>query len=260
MNATTAGEATAIPFENKVAIVTGAGQGIGEAYARALAEQGASVVVVDINREQGSRVADGISASGGEACFLEVDVSSPEATLGMAEATLQAYDGIDFLINNAAIYQGMRIEPLLSVDWSYYEKFMAVNMNGALLCARACYPAMKQRGGGVIVNQSSTAAWMAMGFYGIAKLGLNGITQSLARELGPMGIRVNAIAPGPTDTEATRSVVPDGIIDHLVAQMPLARQGLPEDLVGTLLFLLSDASAWMTGQIINVDGGQIMRP
>jgi NAD(P)-dependent dehydrogenase (short-subunit alcohol dehydrogenase family) len=110
------------------------------------------------------------------------------------------------------------------------------------------------------VNQSSTAAWMAMGFYGIAKLALNGITQSLARELGPMKIRVNAIAPGPTDTEATRSVVPEFALEQILSQMPLARQGQPEDLVGTLLFLLSDASAWMTGQIINCDGGQIMRP
>lgn len=253
------GEAVPL-FAGKVAIVTGSGQGIGRVYAEALAQRGASVVVADINPERGNRVADAIVADGGEARFLEVDVASPDSTVGMAEATLQVYGGIDFLVNNAAIYQGMRIEALLSVDWDYYEKFMAVNMNGALLCVRACYPAMKQRGGGVIVNQSSTAAWMAMGFYGIAKLGLNGITQSLARELGPMNIRVNAIAPGPTDTEATRSVVPASIIDHIVAQMPLARQGRPADLVGTLLFLLSDASAWMTGQIINVDGGQIMRP
>jgi NAD(P)-dependent dehydrogenase (short-subunit alcohol dehydrogenase family) len=101
---------------------------------------------------------------------------------------------------------------------------------------------------------------MATGFYAIAKLGLNGITQSLARELGYANIRVNAIAPGPTDTEATRSVVPEAFKDQLVASMPLARMGQTEDIVGLCLFLLSDAAAWMTGQIINVDGGQIMRP
>ena len=101
---------------------------------------------------------------------------------------------------------------------------------------------------------------MAIGFYGIAKLALNGITQSLARELGPWGIRVNAIAPGPTDTEATRSIVPPQYLKQMLAQMPLARVGTPDDLVGTCLFLLSDASAWMTGQVLNVDGGQIMRP
>jgi len=146
------------------------------------------------------------------------------------------------------------------VDWDYYKRFMDVNMHGALLCARACFESMVARGGGAIVNQSSTAAWMAVGYYGIAKLALNGITQSLARDLGAFNIRVNAIAPGPTDTEATRLIVPDVILKQLLAQMPLRRMGIPADLVGTCLFLLSDASAWITGQVINVDGGQIMRP
>jgi NAD(P)-dependent dehydrogenase (short-subunit alcohol dehydrogenase family) len=101
---------------------------------------------------------------------------------------------------------------------------------------------------------------MAIGYYGIAKLALNGITQSLARELGPMNIRVNAIAPGPTDTEATRSIVPEEYIKHMLAQMPLARMASPRDIVGTCLFLLSDDASWLTGQVINVDGGQVMRP
>jgi NAD(P)-dependent dehydrogenase (short-subunit alcohol dehydrogenase family) len=247
-------------FKNKVAVVTGAGQGIGEAYAKAIAAEGASVVVADIQREKGETVAADIVAAGGKATFVEVDVSSPESTEAMARSAIEAHGGIDFLVNNAAIYHSMTIAPLIAVDWDYYRKFMDVNMNGALLCVRACYKSMEERGGGSIVNQSSTAAWMAMGFYGIAKLALNGITQSLARELGPLNIRVNAIAPGPTDTEATRSVVPDFYIKQLVGSMPLPRLGQPADLVGTCLFLLSDAAAWMTGQIINVDGGQIMRP
>jgi NAD(P)-dependent dehydrogenase (short-subunit alcohol dehydrogenase family) len=101
---------------------------------------------------------------------------------------------------------------------------------------------------------------MAAGYYGVAKLGLNGITQSLARELGPMNIRVNGIAPGPVDTEATRNVVPEFILKQILSSMPLSRQGQPGDIVGACLFLLSDASSWMTGQILNVDGGQVMRP
>jgi NAD(P)-dependent dehydrogenase (short-subunit alcohol dehydrogenase family) len=249
-----------VQLQGKVAIVTGSGRGIGEAYAKAIASEGANVVVAEVDEKQGRRVAGEIAKSGGEASFVEVDVSSNDSTAAMAEATIRKYGGIDFLVNNAAIYGGMQIAPLIEVDWDYYADFMEVNMNGALRCVRACYRSMRERGGGSIVNQSSTAAWMAIGFYGIAKLALNGITQSLARELGPMKIRVNAIAPGPTDTEATRSVVPEAVLQQLVAQMPLARQGRPEDLVGTCLFLLSDASAWLTGQILNVDGGQIMRP
>ena len=247
-------------FKEKVAIVTGAGQGIGEAYAKALATEGARVVVAEINEAQGQRVAAEITAAGGEARFVRVDVGAPESTRAMAAATVDAFGGIDFLVNNAAIYHGMEVAPLIAVDWDYYKRFMDVNMHGALLCARACFESMVARGGGAIVNQSSTAAWMAVGYYGIAKLALNGITQSLARDLGAFNIRVNAIAPGPTDTEATRLIVPDVILKQLLAQMPLRRMGIPADLVGTCLFLLSDASAWITGQVINVDGGQIMRP
>jgi len=244
-------------FEGKVAIVTGAAQGIGEAYAKALAAEGARVVVAELNEAQGRRVAEEI---GGAARFVRVDVASPESTQAMAAAAVEAFGGIDLLVNNAAIYHGMQLAPLIAVEWDYYKRFMDVNMHGALLCVRACWEAMTKRGGGAIVNQSSTAAWMGIGYYGIAKLALNGITQSLARELGPWNIRINAIAPGPTDTEATRTIVPPPILKQILSQMPLSRLGRPEDLVGILLFLLSDASAWMTGQVVNVDGGQVMRP
>jgi 3-oxoacyl-[acyl-carrier protein] reductase len=247
-------------FRDKVAVVTGAGQGIGEAYARALAREGARVAVADVQKAKGEAVAEAIRQDGGEARFVEVDVASPESTRAMADAVGEDFGGVDLLVNNAAIYHGMKIASLLDVDWDYYKRFMDVNLHGALLCTRACVPSMKARGGGAIVNQSSTAAWMAAGYYGIAKLGLNGLTQSLARELGPRGIRVNAIAPGPTDTEATRSVVPESIAKQILASMPLSRMGRPEDIVGACLFLLSDAAAWITGQVVNVDGGQIMRP
>jgi 3-oxoacyl-[acyl-carrier protein] reductase len=248
-------------FENKVAIVTGAGQGIGEAYAKGLAAEGATVVVAELNEAQGKRVAAEIVAAGGKALFVHVDVAAPESTQAMAAATIEAFGGIDCLVNNAAIYHGMQVAPLIAVDWNYYKRFMDVNMNGALLCVRACFESMFNRGGGAIVNQSSTAAWMAVsGFYGVAKLALNGITQSLARDLGAFKIRVNAIAPGPTDTEATRMIVPEEYLKQMLAQMPLARMGTPADMVGACLFLLSDAASWITGQIVNVDGGQIMRP
>jgi 3-oxoacyl-[acyl-carrier protein] reductase len=243
----------------KVAIVTGAGGGIGEAYARALAEQGARVAVAEIAKDKGEAVAAAIRAGGGEALAVEVDVASPESTLAMAERVMREWGGIDFLVNNAAIFGDMKMAGLLGADWDYYQRFMAVNMNGALLCTRACYRSMRKRGGGAIVNQSSTAAWMAASFYGLAKLGVNGLTIALARELGSMKIRVNAIAPGPTDTDALGRQVPAVIRDPMVAQLPLARLGKPADMASACLFLLSDAASWVTGHVFAVDGGQIVR-
>ena len=246
-------------FENKVALVTGAGQGIGEAYAKALAQEGASIVIAEIDGEQGERVAKEISAAGGQSLFVRTDVSSEESTRAMARAAKDAFGGVDYLINNAAIYGKMELHSLLTVSLDYYNRFMAVNMNGCLLVTRAVYESMVERGGGAIINQSSAAAWMGAGYYGIAKLAMHGITQSLARELGPRNIRVNAIAPGPTDTEATRSVVPESILKGILASMPLARMGETSDMVGAALFLLSDEAGWITAQILAVDGGQIMR-
>ena len=246
-------------FENKVAVVTGAGRGIGEAYARALAAEGASVVVAEIDADQGTRVAREIESSGGKAVFVATDVSSEESTRAMGEAAVRAFGGVDYLVNNAAIYGSMEIHSLLTVPMDYYERFMAVNQTGALLCTRAVHASMAERGGGAIVNQSSSAAWMGAGYYGIAKLALHALTHSLARELGGKNIRVNAIAPGITDTEATRKVVPDFIKQSLVAQMPISRMGSPEDMVGACLFLLSDEASFITGQVVAVDGGQVMR-
>ena len=144
----------------KVAIVTGSGGGIGEAYARALVREGAKVVIAEIDEQKGGAVADSIKADGGDATFVAVDVSSEASTKSMATAAIETYGGIDFLVNNAALFGGMKMESMLTVDWSYYKKFMDINMDGALLCSRACYRSMKERGGGAIVNQSSTAAWM----------------------------------------------------------------------------------------------------
>ncbi|CAN5428244.1 SDR family oxidoreductase [soil metagenome] len=247
-------------FDDKVAIVTGAAGGIGEAYARALAAEGANVVIADLDEAKGEATAASISeAGGGKALFVKVDVGSPESTKAMAETTVEHFGGIDHLVNNAAIYGGMEFDLLLTVDWDYYRKFMGVNMDGALLCTRACFEHLTARGGGSIVNQSSTAAWLYSGFYGLAKVGVNGLTQQLAHELGGRNIRINAIAPGPTDTAATRNQVGEGMIKSLVKDLALKRPGQPEDMVGMCLFLLSDEASWVTGQIFNVDGGQVFR-
>jgi NAD(P)-dependent dehydrogenase (short-subunit alcohol dehydrogenase family) len=244
-------------FEDKVAVVTGAAQGIGEAYAHGLAAAGAAVVVADLSAK-GKDVAASINADGGRAIFVETDVSAHESARAMADRAVEELGGIDLLVNNAAIYGEMAFDLLVTVDWDYYKQFMSVNLDGALVMTRACYPHMQARGGGAIVNQSSTAAWLYAGFYALAKVGINGLTQQLAHELGGMNIRVNAIAPGPTDTEATRKQAGDAAKD-LVKGLALKRMGTPEDMVGACLFLLSDEASWVTGQVVNVDGGQVFR-
>jgi len=247
-------------FTGKVAIVTGSGGGIGQAYAEALAAAGASVVVADIDEDRAAAVAASIRSNGGTAESVRVDVADPASAESMAGAAVERFGGIDYLVNNAAIFGGMQLDLLLTVDWEYLNRFLAVNMLGALNCVRACYPAMKARGGGAIVNQSSTAAYMYAGFYGLAKAGVNSITQQLAHELGGQNIRTNAIAPGPIDTEASRTVVPDVFMKPILASLAIKRQGQTSDLVGMCLFLLSDEASWITGHVFNVDGGQVVRP
>jgi len=246
-------------FDDKVSIVTGSAGGIGEAYARALAAEGASVIIADRDAERAEAVASDIVSGGGAALAVEVDVADEASAAAMVETVVEAFGGVDHLVNNAAIYGDMQMDSLLRVDWDYYRRFMSVNMDGALVCTRAVYRSMRKRGGGAIVNQSSTAAWLYAGFYGLAKVGVNGLTQQLAHELGGLNIRVNAIAPGPIDTAATRAQVPDVFLDPIISGLALKRMGTPDDLVGMCLFLLSDEAAWMTGQIVNVDGGQVVR-
>ncbi|MDN4174226.1 SDR family oxidoreductase [Nocardioides sp. SOB77] len=245
-------------LQDKVVVVTGAAQGIGEVYARSIAAEGAAVVVADLNTDAGEKVAAGINETGGRAIFVRTDVSSHESAAALVERTVTELGGIDGLVNNAAIYGDMQFDLLVSVDWDYYRTFMSVNMDGALVMTRAVYPEMQKRGGGSIVNQSSTAAYLYSGFYGLAKVGVNGLTQQLAHELGGMGIRVNAIAPGPTDTEATRTQA-GGASKELVRSLAIKRMGQPEDMVGACVFLLSGEASWVTGQILAVDGGQTFR-
>ncbi|WP_330307852.1 MULTISPECIES: SDR family oxidoreductase [unclassified Streptomyces] len=241
-------------FQDKVAIVTGAGQGIGEEYARALAAEGARVVVAELNEEQGERVAKEI---GDAALFVKVDVADPASAEAMAAAVMAEFGRIDYLVNNAAIFHSMRRDGLTTVPLDYLNRFLQVNLMGALHCTRAVIPHMTE--GGAIVNQSSTAAWMGGGYYGLAKAGINSLTASLAAELGGRNIRVNGIAPGPTDTDATRSIVPVEFQEAMTKGLAIKRMGTPQDLAPTVLFLLSDAARWLTGQVVSVDGGQVVR-
>jgi NAD(P)-dependent dehydrogenase (short-subunit alcohol dehydrogenase family) len=252
-------------LDGKVAIVTGAGgrgNSIGRAYALGLAAAGASVVVADLNAEGAQAVADEIIASGGKAVGVQVDVADEDSTLALAAAANTAFGGVDILVNNAALMVDVSYDSIDTVSIEAWNKAFAVNVNGAMLCARAVAPSMRERGGGRIVNQSSGGAFPATSLYGITKLALVGLTTALAKQYGKDQISCNAIAPGNVMSDAGKMLVPDDspFIQFLQATCAGRPRGEPDELVGTLLLLCSDAGAWITGQTINVDGGWVLRP
>lgn len=250
---------------NKVAIVTGAGgrgNSIGRAYAFGLANAGASVVVADLNGEGATRVADEITASGGKAIAVQVDITSPSSVKAMTESTVSAFGGIDILVNNAALMVEIGDQATINVDIDTWNKTLAVNLTGALNCAQAVVPFMQQRQGGKIINQVSGGAFPASTMYGISKLALVGLTTTLARELGPLNINVNAIAPGIVSSDAGKSLTPADAPFRQALEMACALRvdGQPDELVGALILLCSEAGGWMTGQVLHVDGGWVIRP
>ncbi|HEX7871723.1 MAG TPA: SDR family oxidoreductase [Sphingobium sp.] len=252
-------------LDGKVAIVTGAGgrgNSIGGAYAKGLAAAGASVVVADLNGDGAKAVADEIVAAGGKAIGVQVDVASESSTLAMAAAAKEAFGGVDILVNNAALMVDISYDNFETVSMEAWHKAFAVNLEGALLCARAVVPSMRERGGGRIVNQTSGGAFPATGLYGITKLALVGLTTSLAKQFGKDNITCNAIAPGNVTSDAGKMLVPDDspFIKFLEMTVAMRPRGAPDELVGPLLMLCSDAGAWITGQVLHVDGGWVLRP
>jgi NAD(P)-dependent dehydrogenase (short-subunit alcohol dehydrogenase family) len=248
-------------LRDKVAIVTGAAGGIGEAYARALAQAGASVAVADLNGAGAAAVADKLAGEGLHAIGVRVDIADPEDAKRMAATVGESFGGIDILVNNAAIMAGIPRAPLHEFDLDWWDRVLAVNVKGALICSQACVGSMIERGGGKIINQSSMGAFYNWGVYGISKLALVGLTYGLAKDLGKHHINVNAIAPGMITSEAGLSLVPIGSASREAneAKAAMSVTGSPEDLCGALVFLASPASDYMTGQCLNVDGGFIFR-
>ena len=183
-------------LEDKVAIVTGAGQGIGREYAKTLANEGAKVVVAEINPDTGQQVSEEINELGGVATYLPLDLAQEQSCLDLAAVVVDRFGGIDILVNNGAIYHSMRTDTFSTVDLDYFEHFMAVNMTGQMLMTRAVVPSMRERGGGKIIFQSSGAAYVAGSSpYVLSKLAVVGLTRGFASELGPDNINVNCIAP-----------------------------------------------------------------
>lgn len=247
--------------EGKVAVVTGAGQGIGESYAHALASEGAAVVVAEINPEHGQKVADDLVALGHRALFVPTDVSSRESTDAMARQAAEAFGTIDILVNNAAIYYGLQYEALEDIDEAIWDRVMNVNVKGVWMTIRAALPYLRKQGG-VVVNQSSTATYFTAPRrmnYNVSKAAVITITKTLAKELAPDGIRVNAIAPGAIYTDATKQGVPQATLDRLKDAVLIKDFGEVDDLNGTLLFLVSKLGENITGQTLVVDGGVVLQ-
>ncbi|RZK02920.1 MAG: SDR family oxidoreductase [Novosphingobium sp.] len=252
-------------LDGKVVVVTGAGgrgNSIGRAYALGFANAGASVVVADLNKDGAQAVADEIIGAGGKAIAVGVDVSNEAQTLAMAAEAKAAFGGVDILINNAALMVDVSYDDLETVGIDAWNKAFAVNTTGALLCARAVAPSMRERGGGRIINQTSGGAFPATGLYGITKLALVGLTTSLAKRYGKDNITCNAIAPGNVKSDAGKMLVPDDspFIQFLQMTCATRPRGEPEELVGAAIMLSSQAGAWITGQVIHIDGGWVMRP
>jgi NAD(P)-dependent dehydrogenase (short-subunit alcohol dehydrogenase family) len=247
------------PLKGKSAIVTGAGGGIGRAYARGLAEAGAAVVLADIRGDAAAEQAAAIAADGYDAIGIQVDVTSEESTLAMARQTVERFGSVDILVNNAALMaEVMTGGQLTTIPLDMWHRTLDVNLTGPFLCTRAVVPYMKEKGYGKIINQSSGGAWLGGAHYGLTKLGIVSMTISLAKELAKSGIRVNAIAPGWTNTEAGNATTSPEIRAAMARSIPFPF-GEPEDLVGGLVFLASAASDWVTGVTLNIDGGWITR-
>jgi NAD(P)-dependent dehydrogenase (short-subunit alcohol dehydrogenase family) len=251
-------------LEGRVAVVTGAAVGgIGAAYARGLAEAGASVVVADLNYEGASSTAEELSGLGCRASAVRLDVTDEESAQACADFAISSFGGLDILVNNAGLYADVPKTPLAEVSLDLYDTVHRVNVLGPLICARAVVPHMKAHGGGKIVNQASTAAFLPGGLYRISKHALVGLTASLGVELAKYHINVNAIAPGMIASEASyraAGAAGSGKREAHYRAIPNARPDRPPaDLVGTLLLLTSDDGDFINGQTICVDGGMVVR-
>ncbi|MEY2457421.1 MAG: hypothetical protein QOK06_2515 [Acidimicrobiaceae bacterium] len=253
-------------LQDRVAIITGAGQGIGLAYAKRFLAEGAKVVVAEINEDRAEGAMKEL-AGHGDATLVQTDISDEASAAACAQATLDAYGKIDILLNNAALYYDI---DNADNSYEYLQKVYGVNLHGAWLMARACAPSMVEQGGGRIINQSSGAAYMYMlppqeifhevgAFsYSMTKWGVVGLTKFLAAQLGQYNITCNCIAPGVTMTEATKKIVPPEFLPMVTMMTAMKRALEPEDITGAAVFFASDDASFISGQVLCVDGGGSM--
>ncbi len=253
-------------LQDKVAIITGSAAGIGRETALTFAREGAHVVVCDMAVERGQAVAAEITAMGRQAIFVQVNVAERASTDALAQAALERFGRIDILVNNAGITRDAIFvksrdgEVTGMMSEADFDAVIAVNLKGVFNCTQSCVPAMLRQGSGVILSAASV-----VGVYGnfgqtnyvASKAAVIGMTKVWARELGPRGIRANAVAPGFILTEMT-ATMPEKILRGLVEKTPIRRAGLPADIANAYLFLASDEASFINGTVIMVDGGLIM--
>lgn len=244
-------------LEGKVAVITGSARGIGKAIAVLFSKEGAKVVVSDVDDEAGVKTADEIKGMGFEVIYAHCDVSDPHEAEELVKAALDAFGALDILVNNAGITRDALLVRMKDEDW---QRVLSINLTGVFNCTRAAAKAMMRRRSGCIINISSVAGIVGnagQANYSASKAGVIGLTKSAAKELARWGIRVNAIAPGFIMTEMTEKL-PQQEREKLLSTIPLGFPGEPEDVANTALFLASDAAKYITGQVIQVDGGMAM--
>jgi len=253
---------------DKTAIITGGGNGIGLAYAERFAREGAKIVIADVDEASGKAATERVSALG-QARFIETDVSDPESVEACAAATVEAFGGIDILINNAALYGDWDMR---DQSYEYLQRVFEVNQHGVWLMTRAVVPQMVRQGTGRIINQASGAAYNYSSrpspdgeFHGLGsfsysqtKFGVIGLTKFSAAQLGEFGITVNCIAPGVVDTAATRKTVPGELLEHLASEQAVPGVIQPEHLTGAAVYFASSEARYVTGQILVISGGRHM--
>jgi 3-oxoacyl-[acyl-carrier protein] reductase len=245
-------------LQNKVAVITGGAQGIGRAIALGMSREGAKIVVADLQAEKAQLVAAEIHAIGSEAVAVEVNVASEPSVQRLADQTFERYGRIDILVNDAGVYLKSQVVTKTEEDW---DRTLNVNLGGNFLCARAFVPAMRrQKSGRIISIASSIAHTGAVGFadYAASKAAIIGFVKALARELGPDGITVNAICPGSANTDMPRRHRTEDEVMARLRGTPLGHVLEPEDIAGPVLFLASEAAAYITGQAYNINCGTVM--
>jgi len=247
-------------LKDQVALVTGAGRGIGAVYAKALSEAGAKVVVSDV-LDTGHTV-DDIKQAGGTAIGTACDVTDPAQVRTMVDRAVSAYGRIDVLVTNASLFASLTMKPFTEIDEAEWDRVMTTNVRGVFTCAKAVVPVMRDQGRGKIINIASGTVFKGtpnMLHYVTSKGATIALTRSMARELGADGIQVNAIAPGLVMSEAVE-IQPQwqATKDANAATRAIVRDMVPDDLIGTLLFLASSGSDFITGQTIVCDGGSVM--